>query len=173
VTLRAGRGSYGSSRSKASDRAAPFKSVPRSAAIRQSNRRNQAMPRGGIRSTSFKSGQSGNPAGRPKRPQTIETRQIIADVRAAARDLTQEALNTLVTVMKDSKAPAAARVSAATAILDRGHGRPTHAIRHSGAIVGYDLTKLTDKQLADLEAILAPTLTMPEDDSIPQAIGHA
>jgi hypothetical protein len=57
--------------------------------------------------------------------------------------------------------------------LDRGHGRPTQAIRHSGAIGGYDLTKLTDKQLADLEAILAPTLTMPEDDSIPQAIGHA
>lgn len=34
----------------------------------------------------------------------------------------------LVAVMSDPKAPPAARVSAAVAILDRGHGRPGQAV---------------------------------------------
>jgi hypothetical protein len=78
------------------------------------------MPKGGLRSTSFKPGTSGNPGGRPKQSKTIEARKIVADVKAAARALTPEALSTLQTVMEDPKAPPAARVGAATAILDRG-----------------------------------------------------
>ena len=85
------------------------------------------MARGGFRSTSFKLGVSGNPSGRPKRPETIEARRIVADVKAAAQELTQEAIGTLKAVMKDPKAPPSARVSAATAILDRGHGKPHQA----------------------------------------------
>lgn len=86
------------------------------------------MPKGGLRSTSFKAGRSGNPGGRPKRPKTIEAHKIIADVKAAARDLTPQALGTLQTIMNDPKAPPAARVGAATAVLDRGWGRPTQSI---------------------------------------------
>jgi hypothetical protein len=86
------------------------------------------MPRGGIRSTSFKPGVSGNPGGRPKTPQTIEVRRIILGVREAARELTLDALDTLATIMKDPKAPAAARISAALALLDRGHGKPYQAV---------------------------------------------
>ena len=81
------------------------------------------MPRGGIRSTSFKPGVSGNPGGRPKKPQTIEVRRIILGVKEAARELTLDAIDTLAAIMKDSKAPAAARISAAVALLDRGHGQ--------------------------------------------------
>src|SRR5215472_2990089 len=86
------------------------------------------MPKGGVRSTSFRPGVSGNPGGRPKRSATVEAKRIVADVKAAARELTPEALSTLKTVMVDPKAPPAARVGAATAILDRGWGRPTQSI---------------------------------------------
>jgi Family of unknown function (DUF5681) len=49
------------------------------------------MMRGGKRSTSFKLGVSGNPGGRPKKPQTIEARKIEADVKALARECAPEA----------------------------------------------------------------------------------
>jgi hypothetical protein len=61
--------------------------------------------------------------GRPKKPATIEARKIIKDVKAAAREMTQEALDALKAVVTSADAPAAARVSAATAILDRGCGK--------------------------------------------------
>jgi hypothetical protein len=40
------------------------------------------MSKGGRRSTSFRPGVSGNPDGRPKRPETIEARRVVADVKA-------------------------------------------------------------------------------------------
>ena len=93
-------------------------------------------PRGGRRSTSFRPGRSGNPGGRPKRPQTIEARKIIADVKAAARELTQDALDTLKAALTAPTAPWAARVAAATSILDRGWGKPGQAVEIAGEIGG-------------------------------------
>ena len=110
------------------------------------------MPRGGIRSTSFKPGVSGNPGGRPKTPQTIEVRRIILGVKEASRELTLDALDTLAAIMKDSKAPAAARISAAVALLDRGHGRPFQAVEVKD---GVDLGLLSDEELYTLDAILS------------------
>jgi len=86
------------------------------------------MAKGGQRSTSWKRGVSGNPGGRPKCHATVEAHKIIADVKAAARELTPKAIAALESVMDDPKAPPAARVGAATAILDRGWGRPTQSI---------------------------------------------
>jgi hypothetical protein len=119
------------------------------------------MPRGGIRSTSFKSGVSGNPGGRPKRPQTIEARRIILGVREAARELTLDAIDTLAAVMKDPKAPAAARISAAVALLDRGHGRPHQAVDVKDEV---DLGLLTDGELYELDRILSRA-ALPAPDS--------
>jgi hypothetical protein len=109
------------------------------------------MPRGGRRSTSFRPGVSGNPNGRPRRSDTIAARQVFITVKAAARALTQEAIDTLAGVMRDGKAPPAARIAAATALLDRGHGRPSQAVELN---VGCDLSRLTDHELDALEQIM-------------------
>jgi hypothetical protein len=122
------------------------------------------MPRGGRRSTSFRPGVSGNPGGRPRRPDTIATRQIFVNVRAAARALTQEAIGTLAAVMRDGRAPPTARISAAVALLDRGHGRPPQTAELN---VGYDLARLTDDELETLEPIMErATLPSPKDRTL-------
>jgi hypothetical protein len=67
----------------------------------------------------FAKGVSGNPGGRPSG---------IGEIREIARQHTDTAINTLVKVMNDSDATASARVGAATALLDRGWGRPAQTI---------------------------------------------
>lgn len=51
-----------------------------------------------------------------------------ASLKDIAREYTQEALDALVGVLRASHEPAAARVSAANAILDRGYGKPSQLI---------------------------------------------
>jgi hypothetical protein len=63
----------------------------------------------------FKPGLSGNPGGRPK---------VVGELRSLAREHTKAALEALVEIVGSKKAPPAARVAAANAILDRGYGRP-------------------------------------------------
>jgi hypothetical protein len=67
----------------------------------------------------FKKGQSGNPGGKPKQ---------IVEVAAAARERTVEAIETLTAIMRDAKATASARVSAAVAILERGWGKAPQTV---------------------------------------------
>lgn len=67
----------------------------------------------------FQKGQSGNPGGRPK---------LLGEVRDLAQQNTEEAIATLCVIMQDEKKPAAARVAAANAILDRGWGKPQQKI---------------------------------------------
>jgi Family of unknown function (DUF5681) len=56
----------------------------------------------------FKRGQSGNPGGRPK---------IFSEVKQAAREHTEAAIETLASAMNNEKATAAVRMAAGVAIL--------------------------------------------------------
>jgi hypothetical protein len=70
--------------------------------------------------------QPGGNAGKGRRPGVPN--KATAAVREIAQQYTVEAVEALAAVMRDPKAPPAARVSAATALLDRGHGKPTQPI---------------------------------------------
>jgi hypothetical protein len=63
-------------------------------------------------------GSSPNPGGRPK---------IIEDIRDLAREHTQTAINALVRIAESGKQESA-RVAAASALLDRGWGKPTQPL---------------------------------------------
>lgn len=67
----------------------------------------------------FEKGKSGNPGGRPK--DTLGLKEL-------ARANTEEAIKTLVSIMRNKKASAAARVAAVAALLDRGYGKPSQSI---------------------------------------------
>jgi hypothetical protein len=67
----------------------------------------------------FEKGRSGNPGGRAKI--MLPDGRSLQDV---AREHTVEAIATLARVMGNDEAPPAAQVAAASALLDRGWGRP-------------------------------------------------
>jgi hypothetical protein len=52
----------------------------------------------------------------------------VTEIRSLARSHTRTALNVLVGVMRNTKAPPPARIAAANAILDRGWGKAPQAI---------------------------------------------
>ncbi len=81
----------------------------------------------------FKPGQSGNPSGRPRGLKAVEE---------AARAHTALAISTLAEIARSKKAPAAARVSAAEALLDRGWGKPKQAVE---ATLSFDLSEMIRK----------------------------
>ncbi len=84
-------------------------------AVKNQRKSGKKMPVG----RPFKKGQSGNPGGRPK---------AIAEVRALAREQTDKAVKTLISIMDNSKAADAARAAAANSLLDRGWGRPAQVV---------------------------------------------
>ena len=98
------------------------------------------FPKGNKLGSQFKKGQSGNPSGAPK---------IIIEVAKAAREKTAEAIKTLTDAMTSEKAPWAARVAAACAILDRGWGR---APQHIEITRRTDARNLTDDELFAIAA---------------------
>jgi hypothetical protein len=85
----------------------------------------------------FSKGVSGNPGGRPK---------VLGDVQELARQKSPDAINTLVEIMNHEKAPPAARVAAANALLDRGYGKPTQPIAQTLAKI--DPSTMSDEELA-------------------------
>ena len=94
-------------------------------------------------------GQSGNPGGRPKEE---------LDIRKLARSRGQEAIDTLHAIMRDEKAPPAARIAASVALLDRGYGRPEQ--RFEGALnVVY---QISDRPLSPEEWVRQYASPIPE-----------
>ena len=70
----------------------------------------------------FAKGESGNPGGRPKG---------LGEIREIARAHTDTAIGTLVEVMNATDASPSLRVAAASALLDRGWGRPEQSVKAS------------------------------------------
>jgi hypothetical protein len=68
-------------------------------------------------------------AGRPKGRKSAKTLEI----EAAAKAFSGDALRALVAIARKGISESA-RVAAATALLDRGYGRPRQALEHSGAV---------------------------------------
>lgn len=84
------------------------------------------------------------------------------DIRSLARAHTGTAVKVLAGIMTSAEAPPAARVSAAQALLDRGWGKATQPMEHSGLDGGPiktssvpDLENLTKEQRDQLRSILS------------------
>ena len=58
--------------------------------------------------------------------------RALTEIRSLARSHTRTAINVLAGVMRCKDATAAARVSAANALLDRGWGKPPQASENDG-----------------------------------------
>ena len=101
----------------------------------------------------FEKGQSGNPGGRAK--VKLPDGRTLTDL---AREHTAEAVETLVSIMRDQKAPAAARVASSTQILNRGWGQAPQTIALTEVPTPPDLSSMTEEQLEALETLrsLAP-----------------
>lgn len=95
--------------------------------------------KGGKRSTSFKPGQSGNPAGR--KPVTVDG----IHVPSLAKEFGPAAIRTLNEIMASTDAPHSARVRAAEALLDRGYGKAPATVNTT---VHKAASDLSDAELA-------------------------
>jgi hypothetical protein len=95
----------------------------------------------------FKKGQSGNPGGKPR---------VLKNVQDLARQYTVPAIEALAEIIRNKKAPPAARVAAANAILDRGYGRPAQSLEVSG---GQVLQIITGIMRAPGEPVLITDVT--------------
>jgi hypothetical protein len=76
--------------------------------------------------------------------------KTLTEIRSMARSHTRTALNVLVGVMRSKDATAAARVSAANAILDRGWGKANQAIE-SGDGGGLELVHRIERVIVHPE----------------------
>ena len=94
-----------------------------------------------ITQTTWAKGQSGNPGGRPR---------ILEAVRDIARESTTLAIETLRTIAADTGAPHAARVSAATALLDRGWGKPLQGVAMMTATAPKGVREMSDGELMEM-----------------------
>jgi hypothetical protein len=103
-----------------------------------------SAPENRVRTGQFRPGQSGNPGGRPR---------VIAEVRELAREHTETALATLAEISENKKLSPSARVAAATALLDRGYGKPTQPLDHE---LKNDHRPAREKTTAELDADVLP-----------------
>jgi hypothetical protein len=69
-------------------------------------------------------GRGGRKAGIPNK--------VTRELKEIAQAYTEEAILTAATIMRSAKKPAAARLTAVSIILDRGHGKPPQSLEHHG-----------------------------------------
>ena len=98
----------------------------------------------------FQPGQSGNPSGRPK---------IIKDLQELARVHTPEALAALVAALDKP----GERVAAASALLDRGYGKPRQTTELTGPNGGPIQTQDVTDDREELAVILARAKAIREE----------
>ncbi len=79
-----------------------------------------------------------------------------ADIRSLARAYTQSSIKTLAAIAGSKKSPAAARVAAAVALLDRGWGKPAQALEHTGKDGGP--IKVADVSTTEAARLILATL---------------
>ena len=91
-----------------------------------------------VSTTTWAKGQSGNPGGRPR---------ILEAMRDIARESTTLAIETLRTIAADAEAPHAARVSAASALLDRGWGKPMQGVAMMTVAAPKSVREMSDGEL--------------------------
>lgn len=84
-------------------------------------------------------------AGRPKGSRNKTT----VDVKAIAQSYGADAVKTLAEMMKDKKAPPAARVAAAKELLDRGYGRAKQEMEHTGGVTLNVITGVSNEPDTD------------------------
>jgi hypothetical protein len=113
-------------------------------------------------STSFQKGKSGNPGGKPKNPAKIVERKILADIKGLAREYAPQAIKTLKGIMANPKAPANARVSAASTILDRAYGKAPQSMDVNGNVT-FTLEQLV-LQAREIRENRAKLLNPPTED---------
>ena len=74
----------------------------------------------------FKPGQSGNPGGRAKAdPELV----------SLARTYTREAIERTAQILRSTKSRDSDKLKAVEILLDRGHGKPTQPVEHSGDLL--------------------------------------
>ena len=76
----------------------------------------------------------GSRAGAGRKPGSSNKLTVVENrtLTEIAREYTSGAVSTLATIMEDSSAPAAARITAANSLLERGWGKPVMPIEHTG-----------------------------------------
>jgi hypothetical protein len=82
------------------------------------------------------------------------------EIRSLARKHTHKALNTLVSIMVEPKAPAAARIMAANSLLDRGWGKAAQHVDVQG-----EIRQLVEVKLNVVQAAPA-SHTLPNDEAL-------
>ena len=110
----------------------------------------------------FVKGRSGNPGGRPKNPPEFAPstgssagadRRTVGNLVIEARKFSGLAVDTLVELTRDNHTDST-RFAAATALLDRGYGRPAQSLdlHLSADAITKRLSDMTDVEFAALEA---------------------
>ncbi len=104
----------------------------------------------------------GRPKGLPKTGgrQKGVTNHATRDIKARAQEFTDVALKALSEIALRGESESA-RVSAATALLDRAYGKPRQEIEHSGSI-GRGVNEMSEDELIAIAAGRGERSTAPE-----------